>query len=173
MYLVYVFYLKTEMEEHSSVPPYAYTIEKSYYKLFKEQRNMDTMYLKKMKMDEIEFSVFMSKYKYQMLIQDYLSDGEIDIEMIITYDESAVLNSSIDYITDTIISLNQNLLKVPFRKKYLDSISAITNNLIRHDQNNPTLRVDTLHLFYYLFRSTFSNEDSDVVDKVFERRMNL
>lgn len=152
---VFMFYIKGEKS------PYAYTIDKEYAELFQLQRNMNAMYLKKIHMEKYEFMIFMNNNRDIQLIKDYLFDGENDIEIISTINESSTLSESCDYIMNTSYALEKSLTKLPLKKKYLKTITTLTRELTRCDKNTPTLLVNTFTLFYHLFRNTFSDIEVD------------
>ena len=131
--------------------PYAYTINTEYYKLFKSQRNMSL--------------IFTNKNKSLQLIEDYLYDGKNDITIIATVEESAKLSESCEYIFSTADTIERSLKNVPLKKKYLNSILSITQELKRRNKKTPTLCVDTFTLFYYLFRDTFSEVSLKIQEK--------
>lgn len=150
MQKVFMFYKRSETS------PYAYTINQEYAKLFQMQRNMDVMFMKKIEMNKYEFMIFANKNPSMQLIEDWLYDGENDIKIISSIDESSKLSEMAYYVLSKAESLQDSLSKFPFRKRYLKSIFQITQEIIGTSKDNPTLRVDTFTLFYYLFRDTFS-----------------
>jgi hypothetical protein len=150
MQKVYMFYKRKETS------PYAYTINQSYAELFQVQRNMDVMFMKKIEMNKYEFMIFANTNKNIQLIEDWLFDGENDISIISTIEESSILSEKAYYVLSKAKEIEKSLSAIPFKKKYLNSIFQITQEIIGTSNNNPTLRVDTFTLFYYLFRDTFS-----------------
>lgn len=147
---VYMVYIK------GNKSPYAYTINKDYINLFIEQRGQDMIYVKPIEMNKYEFMVFSNQNRGLQLGKDYLDDGEHTIEIIASVDESSQLSESCDYIQNTVLTLETSFKKLPLKKKYLNSITKITSEISRRDNNNPTLRVDTISLFYHLFKNTFT-----------------
>ncbi len=156
---VFMFYKKGEKS------PYAYTINTEYYNLFKSQRNMSLIFTKEIHMDKYEFMIFTNKNKSLQLIEDYLYDGENDITIIATVEESAKLSESCEYIFSTADTIERSLKNVPLKKKYLNSILSITQELKRRNKKTPTLCVNTFTLFYYLFRDTFSEVSLEIQEK--------
>ena len=148
---VYLFYKRNEKE------PYAYTIDKKKKKKFQYQRNMKCFYLKKVHMEKYEFMIFSNKNSSLQIIKDYLYDGDFDYEIYCSINESSRLSESCDYIYSTAQNLDDYFhnLKIPIKSKYLNPILKITNELISGDKRRNVMNINTLHLFYHLFKDTF------------------
>lgn len=147
---VYVFSLKAEKGI------YAFTINNEYADLFRSQRNMNVFDEKVISMDKHEYKAFSYQMQSHQLCKDYLDDGEHDIEIISTIQETTSLSESCEYITQTIEMLEKNVQIYPFKKKYLKIIIKLTQCITKRNDDHPTLNVNTFALFYHLFRNTFS-----------------
>lgn len=135
---------------------YAYSNIKELAELFQIQRNMNVFKVEKVYMDKYDFMAFSYKKRDQKIIKDYLSDSINTVEFASTVRESSYLDDSCDQIVRTIDSIHNSLVHIPFKKEYLNSIIVITKSITMYDKNCvPTLNIDTLKLFYYLFKDTF------------------
>ena len=152
---VYVFNLKHE----KSI--YAFTATKEFAELFRSQRNMKLFNEQVITLDKYEFMIFSNKMSIYKLCKDYLDDGEHDIEIVATVQETYQLSESCDYIRHTISSIEKSIKIFPFKKKYLKPIIKVTESITtKGKDDHPTLNVNTFALFYHLFRNTFSEYES-------------
>lgn len=158
---IYLFYLR---ETHEL---YAHTITKEYAKKFSQQRNLRAFYRKTEDIDEYEYSAFLSKNHIRKLIEIPLEDSDGGYSVIGTEQEESFLVNAIENLEDQFIYLRNYLLSDNiFKKKYRDLLDKI---LVYYeiDHNHSVLKVNTLHLFYCLFRSTFSSYDDEKENKLF------
>ena len=144
---------------------YAYSINKEYIDLFKIQRNMDLFYIKKVKMSKHEFMIFSNKNRNQLMIRDYLFDGESEcnIEMITTVYESDALTESCTQIHSLATHIENSIFTYPLKDKYLNIITKLTSTITDVDEHDNVLNIDTFKLFYHLFRKTFS-KDAEMIN---------
>ena len=135
---------------------YAFTINKEYAEIFRSQRNMNLFNESVISLDKFEFMLFNNKNAKYQLVKDYLEDGNNDIEIIATINETSQLSESCEYIRQTTEFIEREIDCFPLKKKYLKPIMKITQNITKRKDNHPTLNVNTFKLFYFLFRNTFS-----------------
>lgn len=151
---VYIFKLKNE----SNI--YAYSINKEYVDIFISQRNMKLFKYQIIDLDKYDFMIFSNKMNNQKLLKDFLYDGENDIEIVATTEESSKLSDSCQYIQDICDFVKHHIHEYNLKNKYLKSILKITDKIILEEENKPVmLNINTFKLFYYLFRNTFSKYD--------------
>jgi hypothetical protein len=146
---IYLFYLKEDPREL-----YAFTLDKEYRDRFMNERNMDLFYMKKERIEKNICMVFMSKNKSKQIIKDVLNDGEKDYVIMCTMEESVKLSESCEYIENTCIAVRDLIHNYSLKKKYLKSIIALTD-VIKNQNSNPTLQINSFKLFYELFKHTF------------------
>lgn len=153
---VYLFILKSTNEM------YAYTSCKEYADSFISQRNKDLFVIKKVNLKKYEYMLFTNKNSSKKIIKDYLFDGNDNIEIFSTVNESNSLSESCEYIVTTVSVLEEEFADVGLKKKYLNVITNITDEITgRTDKKNSHINVDTFRLFYYLFRDTFEEVSDD------------
>ena len=146
---VYLFYLKEDPREL-----YAFTLDKEYKNRFMSERNMNLFYMKKEHMEKNICMVFMNKNKSKQIVRDVLNDGKTDYEILCTVEESTKLSESCEYIEFTCGAIKELIHNYSLKKKYLKSILALTD-VIKNQNTNPTLQINTFKLFYELFKNTF------------------
>lgn len=145
---------------------YAFSINKEYIKIFKEQRNMKLFDIINIELDKYELMVFFNKNKSCQLSKDYLNDGETDIEIVSTVHESDSLSESCDFIYNMALNIEEELDEYPLKKKYLNLIKELTETITLCSEKELTsLNINTFKLFYHLFRNTFS-EYADEFEEV-------
>lgn len=144
---------------------YAYSINKEYIKLFKEQRNMNLFDKYDVEMDKYELMIFTNKYKSYQLVKDYLYDGQNDIEIVASVSETSALTESCDDIYNTACTIDEFSNDYPLKQKYLNIISVLTDSITLCDEKSKSLNINTFKLFYHLFRNTFS-EDGDRLNEI-------
>lgn len=134
---------------------YAYTIDKEYRDKFKEQRNMDIFTIEKMDIYENEIPIFLSIYQKKQIIKDFLYDGNQDMEIMCTIDESDVLSSYCEYISTLCESIKNQLPHMNLKDKWLELISSVTDDLT----SGKSLQINTFKVFYEKFKFTFIKEE--------------
>lgn len=136
---------------------YAYSENNDFIKKFKSQRNMKLFKVVTKDIDKYQRMVFLNKNSGKQMITDYLSDEENTFEIISTVEESDKLSESTEYISDTMTFTRRCMMMWDLKEKYLNIITKITDVISEQtsDDDNPTLKINTLDLFYYLFKNTF------------------
>lgn len=159
---VYIYILKKE-ETHKEI--YGYTVDKDISKQFESQRNMKLFYRIVKRMDKYNLMIFMNNNKSKQICIDNLYDGKNDYQIAATIDESSALSESCDSILSTIIFINDAMCDYKLKKKYLKAIDEITNflNNNKYDYAN----IDTLKLFYYLFKETLYDDINESDDSLY------
>lgn len=141
---------------------YAYTANKTYAKMFEEQRSREVFSKSTVDMDQYEFMVFCNQNKSLMLQMDVLTDGEVDIDFCCTVDESDRLSSSSDYILKSCETNKHDTERIEYNKNILESILFLTDILITSKNGISHLAVNTLKLFFHIFKFTFRySEDGE------------
>ena len=135
---------------------YAFTIDKEYAEIFRSQRNIDLFNETEISLNKYEYMVFNNKNSHFQLVKDYLDDGDTDIEIVATINETTRLSEYCEQIRQTSEFIERNIDGFMLKKKYLKAIMNVTQNITKRKDNHPTLNINTFKLFYYLFRNTFS-----------------
>ena len=125
MVKVYVFSLK------DSKGMYAFTINKEYALMFKEQRNMSLFKEQKISLDKYEFMVFSNRMSKYQIILDVLYDGENDIDIASTIYESDKLSEACEKIRRISENINESVCKYNLSKKYLKVILRLTQIIMK------------------------------------------
>lgn len=153
MYKVYCYFL---VDDPNTL--YAYTINKKYKELFEMQRNIGNFNYGMKKMEEIEYSAFMTQHRGELLIEDYYTDKKDTFQMIVTTEESHSVSESCNYIVDFITTLKYStksgdVLSKVLSEKDLKLIFKITN-IIMPEGKDTYLNINTFKVFNYLFKNT-------------------
>lgn len=161
---VYLYFLRS-----SPNSLYGFTINKKYKKEFEEFRNMSQFIHGYKYMSDLDYKAFSNKNKEKMFTTDVLTSEKNDFVVIVTPEETDKLNTAIDNIID-ILTWNEfkiNGEKVPLKKKYLKFL----NDIIEKVECNRKLEVnlDTLKIFYYICKETFTQVDDDDSDKIYKK----
>lgn len=154
---IYLFYLKENPKEL-----YAFTLDKEYKDRFMDERNMNLFYMKKEHIEKNICMVFTNKNKSKQIIKDVLNDGKKDYVVMCTLEESVKLSESCEYIENTCRAIKELIHNYSLKKKYLKSILALTD-VIKNQNTNPTLKINSFKLFYELFKNTFyEKKDNEI-----------
>lgn len=144
---------------------YCYSDNHEYVKKFLSQRNQKLFKVIKCKMNKNEFKIF-DNTNYQIkLCEILLFDGIDDMYIIGTNNEDFRLTIASDEIYDTINSINtfyqfkNDILK----DKILKSIKYLTNTIVDNTLKKQEFKINTLNLFYNLFKNTFSDIDKNIL----------
>ena len=153
---IYLFFLKT------AGTMYAWTDEKKFKRQFLEERNKDAFIVKKIKFDDVSYTVFRHNNYLSQLIENYLFDGDQYITLLSTGYENDALDESQSVISDTfeLIKDAYEHRKNYFHQRILNLIFDATN-IVSCNRNElgivteATLEINTFKLFYDLFKDTF------------------
>lgn len=163
---VYLFYLKRTNEL------YCYTANKKYKDLFIYQRNKNNFHIKKVKMDDIEFSAFMSKHPSKMLIETPLSTSLTEYEMVVvSYKEEEELDNISTKMDNEMDKLyNDLVVKSDLKNKYKKSLDyLITTSYYSQEKNHKkelVSKANMLRLFTDVFKETFDDNYIEEEDRI-------
>ena len=155
MVKVYCYFLRS-----SPNSLYAFTINKKYKELFEQQRNM-TVFISGIKeFDDISYQPFNYMNRYKELTEDIVQDKETTISVICTIEESSKYSGVINEILSFIESLTRDvqMSKYPLQEEYLNIIEDLTSKIMGEGE---IININTLKVFYNLFKETFVNTETD------------
>ena len=132
---------------------YAWTSDKDIAENFEMSRCMKKFKKKKVELDDIEAKSFMYTNRVNMLHYDVVYDGENNITIAATGIESVVLDDSCSHLVSIILHLKNDISKYPLKKKYLNLINKITDNLTKDKKG--MLTINTFKLFIHLNGRSF------------------
>ena len=140
---------------------YAFTSYKKYALEFMEVRNMKNFTIHKEKFQtETEERLFMKNCHLKRLMESVVEDERSVYSVIETEEEDQKLQDACNEIFDNMVTIRDRIRKfVPLKEKYKTTIEQVTNcyRVIGNNTRDPVLKVNTLKLFYCLFRFTFLN----------------
>lgn len=147
---------------------YCYSNNHDYVNKFLSQRNRNLFTVKNKKMNKEEFKIFDNSNYQIKLCEILLYDGINDLCIIGTHEEDFKLSIISEKIYDKIDNLNKYYQsKSILKNKVLKSINYLTNIIVDKNSQNQYFKIDTLNLFYYLFKNTFKNIDDYDIDEKF------
>jgi hypothetical protein len=140
---------------------YAFTDNKDYLKRFLSERNSKLFKVKEKRLDKENDgdSIFMMENVSKHLNIVPLEDKNGDCSIIATNEEDHILSDVCEKMEEVCSSLKVYFTEnVPFNDEYksiLDDLTTVTKNI----NNHPIIQIDTVKLFYYLFKETFISQD--------------
>ena len=153
-YTIHLFYRKKDKTL------YAYTIDKKLAHNFMEERNMKVFRHVKKKILDDEFSIFSAK-NHQLQLEDIIvSDIHGSYTLAGTQLEDSYVTTACDTITQSLSIVRTSFLlnarmQEPYSKWILQASTIATI------QDPEFMQVDTLKLFYYIFRFSFIGEEEN------------
>ena len=135
---------------------YAITDKKEYFEKFLSQRNSNLFTLEKFKIDKDRVEEYLTHNSKLRLIDIPLEDETGDYSLIGTVNEENILNLICERVGDFCYHLNLNFTQnFPFNSEYKTLIDDLTT--ISRDENyHQIIQLDSVKLFYFLFRNTFT-----------------
>jgi hypothetical protein len=144
---------------------YAISDNKEFIKRFLTERNPKLFKLVTKKCDKEVGLPFMStNYKYQ-LDRIPLEDDNGDCELIGTIEEGSIINLVCEKMAETCTYLKNRLSNNDY---FTDEFKSLLNDLttISKDLNyHPIIQIDSIKLFYHLFKETFIHKDEITYDE--------
>ena len=141
---------------------YAFTDNKTYLERFLSERNPKLFKVKEKKVENDSLFILENVSLHLNIIP--LEDENGDCSIIGTNTEDDILSRFCEKMEDTCQQLKIHFTEnVPFNDEYksiLDDLTTITKNV----DNHPIIQIDTVKLFYYLFKETFIESDENIVD---------
>ena len=161
---VYAIYLINQTESYDKLRLYAYTTEKDIKDAFLKQRCKDSFIVKKIKMDDIEYSVFANQYQLKKL-SEYPVEISFDqhIMMYMTDDEMNTISWMFDGIEHEMDEIKREFMKLPLKNKYKKAIKYFTNRGYHKEVDGKIeerSRANTLFAMMELFEGTFDKNGS-------------
>ena len=161
---VYAIYLINQTESNDKLRLYAYTTEKDIKDAFLKQRRKDSFIVKKIKMDDIEYSVFANQYQLKKL-SEYPVEISFDqhIMMYMTDDEMNTISWMFDEIEHSMDMIKREFMKLPLKNKYRKAIEYFSNRGYYKKVNGiieERSRANTLLAMMELFEGTFVKNGS-------------
>lgn len=142
---------------------YAFTDNKCYLERFLLERNEKLFKVKEKTIDDDSLFLLENISLHLNVIPLENKDGDCNI--IGTNTEEAILDTVCEKMGEVCDYLKVHLTKnVPFNIEYkslLEDLTTITKNT----NNHPIIQMDTVKLFYYLFKETFIEQNEiDYID---------
>ena len=141
---------------------YAFTNNKDELNLFLSQRNSSLFIVRAQKIrDDDDANInFLIKNKLLQLIKIPLESSDGDCYIIGTQREENVLNGVCERLADTFAAFKfhftENFLFNDEYTELLDNLTTISKNI----NNHPIMQIDSVKLFYSLFKETFIDSGS-------------
>ena len=170
MVKVYAAYFKSS--DDTKYQLYAFTTDKKVFKDFLNSRNKNLFKTKvfSLRESEVKVAFYSTTDRSKQIIKDNLYDGNDDIPVYCTIDESNQLSESCDYIikdlqfiSSSFAELGNEVDQDVLTQDELDLIIEITNkvNSYATKKLQPFANLNTLELFYHLFKKTFDDTSSN------------
>lgn len=140
---------------------YAITDIRDYLERFCSERNPRCFSVCINKFSKEDGLAFMTKYSSLKLQEIPLESEDGDCSIIGTIHEEYMFNVVCENMAESCDQLKLYFTKnVPFNNEYKELLDSLTT--ITKDENfHPIIQMNTVKLFYYIFRDTFV-EDNDV-----------
>ena len=146
---------------------YAVTDNKSYCNQFLRERNSKCFRVITKKMDEHECLKILNNNKSLNLNMIPLESSDGDCNIIGTTQEDNILSSVCEKMAESCEYLKLHFTKnVPFNIEYkelIDNLTTISKNI----NNHPIIQIDSVKLFYHLFKETFVEHSQIELDDEF------
>jgi hypothetical protein len=144
---LYLLYLKNQL--------YGVTNKKDYMIQFLSERNSNLFDVVTKKMDDDECMKYMSNNASLKLTEIILEDKNGSYAVIGTIKEEDELNYTCEKFVDTCNNFKLHFLhNVPFKKKFKSLLDDLTT-ISKVENYHPIIQIDSVKLFYYLFKETF------------------
>ncbi len=157
---VWLFFLVNERT------PYAFTVNKEYKSRFLQERNSDCFNVRKIEMDELEFSMFVNIHRSIMLSEMPLNTSLTEyVNILMTPREYARLHLEASNMDSEIERIQKDFSKLKLKSKYSDSINYLsTVECMKIEENGEKCSLSTINLlflFRILFKNTFERSDDE------------
>ena len=148
---------------------YAVTDNKTYLNEFLRQRNPKCFKRISKKMDNSECLKILTDNRLLVLDSIPLESSDGDCNIIGTTQEDNMLSSVCEKMAESCEYFKLHFTKnVPFNIEYkelIDNLTTISKNI----NNHPIIQIDSVKLFYYLFKETFVEHhqiesDDEIID---------
>ena len=140
---------------------YAVTSSKKYMKQFLEERNSKCFNVIKRKFDDEDAKIFLDSNSRLKLDTIPLEDLNGDYSIIGTIEENYTINCVCENMAESCYHLKLHFMEnIPFKDEYielLDNLTTISKNINCHS----IIQIDSVKLFYFLFKETFTILDED------------
>lgn len=161
---VYAIYLISKSESNDKMRLYAYTTEKDIKDAFLKQRCKNSFIVKKIKMDDIEYSIFANNHQLKKL-SEYPVEISFDqhIMLYATADEMNAISWMFDGIEHDMDKIKREFMKLPLKNKYKKAIEYFTSRGYKKKidgKNEEFSRANTLLAMIELFGGTFDKNGS-------------
>ena len=138
---------------------YAITDNKEYMERFMTERNSKLFKVVTRKCDKEEGLKIITDNNINVLVRIPLEDINGDYEIIGTTEEDDTINRVCEKMAETCDYLKRHFIEnVPFTDDYkilLDTLTTISKDVNCH----PIIQIDSLKLFYHLFKNTFVDDE--------------
>ncbi len=142
---------------------YAITDNNKYMKRFMSERNSKRFKVIKKKADINDIETIMSENKKIILSKIPLESSSGDYTIIGTNNESYIIDCICENIVDNCFRFKLHFTEnFSFNNEYIEVLDALTN-ISKNINDHPIIQIDSMKLFYYLFKETFINIDEDEV----------
>ena len=148
---------------------YAITNNRKYLNQFLSERNPKIFNVITKKFDDDEYEKFMTSYSHFSLIDIPLEDCKSQYTIIGTIDECNIIDTVSESMAESCNYLKLHFTKnVPFNNEYKEILDALTT-ISKNSNYHPIIQIDSVKLFYYLFKETFTMiDDSDMDDEIYD-----
>lgn len=138
---------------------YAITDNREYMERFLSERNSKLFNVVTQKCDKDEGLKLLTNNSRNVLNVIPLEDMEGDYEIIGTIEEDDIINCVCEKIGDTCNHLKLHFTQnVPFNDEYKAVLAALTT-ISKDIDYHPIIQIDSVKLFYHLFKDTFAKTD--------------
>lgn len=138
---------------------YAVTDSAKYLERFLSERNEKLFRIITKKVNYDEGFQFLDENKFINLNIIPLEDSNGDCSIIGTIQEDNILCRVCDKFGETCEYLKLHFTKnVPFNDEYKSLLYALTS-ISKNINNHPIIQIDSVKLFYHLFKETFINQE--------------
>ena len=169
LYLVYLI---------SNSKLYAITEDHTRLKKFLSERNRNLFKVIPRKLEKDDLRHLDAEYRRLKMIDINLESSDGDFTIVGTIDEESILTHICEKMESRCNEFKLHFTKnVPFNKEYLELLDSLTT-IVKNINNHPIIQIDSVRLFYYLFKDTFLNiehletlndEVSDSIDDYIEK----
>lgn len=151
---VYLFYLLSDNNRL-----YAYTTDKEYADRFLTERNPDLFKRKKKEFDDPMGKLFLNSHKKLQLFDGPLTEDGKSLSILMTYEENDKLTDSFETLIDELDAIRVYFTEdIALKEEWCELINRMTiiaKAEEREDQVDVIAEINTLSLFYHLFKNTF------------------
>jgi hypothetical protein len=160
---IYSLYLKTKNNV------YAITDNIEFMKRFISERNSNLFKVTTLKCDKNEGLKLLNDNSKNVLNIIPLEDINGDYEIIGTIEEDNIINRVCERMAETCNYLKSNFIEnVPFNDEYKALLNALTT-ISKDIDYHPIIQIDSVKLFYYLFKETFTEcEEAEFENETYD-----